>query len=235
MEIRCVWEHNGDDTLLYSADLPGAFTRGQSREAALAKMPQEVHAYLRWQGQKPAGELIPVIVEEKVSELEIADADSDVLFEDERKPLTFPEYQALKSLAMKSAEDFLRLYSSMPDPDYSCRPERTTFYGTAPRTAREMYEHTKNVNSYYFGEIGVNADNRGTIVSCRAQGFAALEATAGFLDNRVSVGSYGEAWCLRKVLRRFVWHDRIHAKAMYKMAKDTFPDCDIIDVFSFDG
>lgn len=28
MKIRCVWEHNGGDTLLYAADLPGPTPEG---------------------------------------------------------------------------------------------------------------------------------------------------------------------------------------------------------------
>lgn len=38
-------------------------------------------------------------------------------------------------------------------------------------------------------------------------------------------------WSVRKVLRRFVWHDRIHAKAMWKMMKKTFPEVQFDDVF----
>ena len=35
MELRCVWEHNGDAALLYLAALTGAFPRGATlREAA---------------------------------------------------------------------------------------------------------------------------------------------------------------------------------------------------------
>ena len=112
-------------------------------------------------------------------------------------------------------------------------PERRTFYGAVPRTAREMYEHTKNVNSYYFGEIGVQADNEGTISDCRRRGFLLLEGQPDFLKNRVFGGSYGEEWSLRKVLRRFVWHDRIHAKAMYRMALRTFGE-GVPNVFCFD-
>ena len=51
-----------------------------------------------------------VIIEEKVSELAICDADSDVLFESEKAPLTAEEYIKLKALALKSAQDFLALY-----------------------------------------------------------------------------------------------------------------------------
>ncbi len=98
-----------------------------------------------------------------------------------------------------------------------------------------MYQHTKNVNTYYFGEIGVDADNAGTILDCRRRGFAALETKADYLLNQVFDGSYGELWSLRKVLRRFLWHDRIHARAMYRMAVKTFGAGAISDVFSFES
>ena len=81
MEIKCVWEHNGADSLLYAADLPGAYARGAGREEALLKMRQELPQFLQWTGRElPPEELAPVIVQEKASTLRIADADSDVLF-----------------------------------------------------------------------------------------------------------------------------------------------------------
>ncbi len=110
---------------------------------------------------------------------------------------------------------------------------RKTFYGQVPRTAEEMYLHTKNVNSYYFGELGVNVDNEGTIVECRRRGFEALEKVPVFLLNPVQEGSYGELWSLRKVFRRFIRHDRIHAKAMWRMACRTFEHDEIENIFKF--
>lgn len=163
MKIQCVWEHNGDDSILYSANFVGAFTRGKSKGEAIQKMPSEIRSYLMWKGDSPPDALEPEIVQEKASALTVSDADSDVLFNDEKAPLTAAEYEALKSLAMKSARDFLALYRSIPDKDKSALPPRATFYGEIPRTAREMYKHTKSVNTYYFGEIGVQADNNGTI------------------------------------------------------------------------
>ena len=135
---------------------------------------------------------------------------------------------------MKSAEDFHALYEAFPDKNISANPNRKTFYGDAPRTAEEMYLHTKNVNAYYFSEIGVDADNEGTIVSCRARGFETLEDSPGFLSSKVTTGSYNEQWSVRKVLRRFIWHDRIHAKAMYRMGILTFGADVIPDIFGFD-
>ena len=235
MKVQCVWEHNGNDSLLYAVNYPGAFTRGSSREEALQKMPVEIDSFLRWAGEPSQSGITLEIVQQKESGLTICDADSDVLFDAEKAALTMPEYRKLKALLLKSAQDFLTQYQAIPEKNKSCLPPRTTFYGQIPRTAVEMYEHTKNVNEYYFGEIGVPADNEGSIVECRARGFSLLECRPDFLDNRVILGSYDEEWTLRKVLRRFIWHDRIHAKAMYRMAIRTFGPDAIPNVFQFQG
>lgn len=234
MKISCVWEHNGNDSLLYAANFPGAFARGESREAALDKMEGEIRAYLSWQGLSLLDPMEIEIVQEQVSELQIRDADSDVIFHSELEPLSVEEYFHLKALALRSAKDFLSLYEAIPDKNKSCLPIRKTFYGKVPGTAEEMYQHTKNVNSYYFGEIDVEADNTGSILECRERGFAALERIPDFLTKPACEGSYGEEWSVRKVLRRFIWHDRIHAKAMYRMAVKTFGEEKIPDIFRFE-
>ena len=233
MKVYCVWEHNGNDTLLYAVDYIGAYTRGESLEIAKEKMPGEIVSYLKWLGEDTSDNIEVVITQEKDSDLAIKDADSDVLFESEKAPLTADEYEKLKALALKSAKDFLALYDSIPDKSATAIAERKTFYGQIPRTADEMYVHTKNVNEYYFAEIEVNADNGGTIYECRKRGFEALEAKPDFLQNAVIEGSYGEDWSLRKVLRRFIWHDRIHAKAMYRMAVKMFGMENVANPFCF--
>ena len=234
MKIKCVWEHNGNDSILYAVDFPGAYTRGASRTEAEGKMEAEVKSYLKWIGETPPEELVPEIVWDQSSGLEIRDADSDVLFEQEKIPLTMTEYEYLKSLALKSAQDFQVLYESVPDRKKSCYPNRRTFYGFVPRTADEMYTHTKSVNAYYFGEIEVEADNEGSILDCRRKGFAQLETQPDFLSNPIFEGTYGEQWTLRKVLRRFIWHDRIHGRAMYRMAVRTFGAENVANPFGFD-
>ena len=233
MKVYCVWEHNGNDTLLYAVDYIGAYTRGESLEIAKAKMPGEIVSYLKWLGDDTSDNIEVVITQEKDSELAIKDAESDVLFESEKAPLTADEYEKLKALALKSAKDFLALYDSIPDKSATAIAERKTFYGQVPRTADEMYMHTKNVNEYYFAEIEVDADNDGTIYECRKRGFEILEAKPDFLQNAVIEGSYGEDWSLRKVLRRFVWHDRIHARAMYRMAVKVFGVENVANPFCF--
>lgn len=235
MKIRCVWEHNGNDSMLYSSNFVGAFTRGESKEIALSKMQDEIKAYLRWKSGETVTELEVNVDEEWPSTLDICDADSDAIFAKEKEPLTLDEYLELKELALKSAQDFLKLYNSVPDKHSSVITAKNTFLGPKPRTAFEMYEHTKSVNSYYFGEIDVPADNEGDSYECRKRGFELLEKQDNFLENKVILGSYDEQWSLRKVLRRFIWHDRIHGKAMYRMAIKTFGEGAVPDVFRFES
>jgi hypothetical protein len=131
--------------------------------------------------------------------------------------LSQEEYASLKSLVIRSARDFEQLYLSIPDKTQTALRPRQTFYGPMPRTAQEMYRHTNSVTSYYLGEIGVQAKNLANVVENRSNALELIESRAHFLDTTVYTGQFGEEWSLRKALRRFIWHDRIHAKAMYRM------------------
>ena len=93
MKINCVWEHNGNDSILYAEDFVGAFTRGSSREEAVRKMPEEIRRYQLWLGRTPSVDCEIDIVQEKESDLQIRDADSDVIFTTEERPLSAEEYR----------------------------------------------------------------------------------------------------------------------------------------------
>ncbi len=140
--------------MLYATNFIGAYTRGESLEIAKVKVSQEIRSNCKWLGVDTTKEMEVMIVGEKYSELAIRDADSDVIFESEQAPLSVEEYETLKNLVLKSAKDFLALYESIPDKDASAIAERKTFHGEVPRTEKEMYEHTKNVNAYFFLGIG---------------------------------------------------------------------------------
>ena len=92
MTIKCVWEHNGDDSLLYAANFIGAFTRGSSLDIAIRKMPYESQAYLKWKGESVPNALEVEIIQQCSSALSISDADSDVIVDEERKVLSVSEY-----------------------------------------------------------------------------------------------------------------------------------------------
>lgn len=238
MNLEAVLEYNEKGCLVYLQNLPGAFSQGKTAEEAFAKLPAESARFEHWKtGKKPPEnfehECTVFTVLKKESTLNAEDADSDVIFDTERQPLSLEEYERQKALALKSTRDFQRLYDSVPDKSIELVQRRTAFFGKVPQTAEEMYAHTMNVNSYYFGEAGINAENGPDILSCREKGFAALERQPDFLKNSVRIGSYDEEWSLYKVLRRFIWHDRIHAKAMYRGAAAIFGKENICDSFFF--
>ena len=67
MKVKCVWEHNGDDSILYASNFIGAFTRGKSKCEAIGKMSSEISAYLKWKGALTWDVPEPEIIQEKVS------------------------------------------------------------------------------------------------------------------------------------------------------------------------
>ena len=235
MLIKAVCEYNDEGCLVYAENFPGAFVRGRNYENAVAKFPKEIESFLDWaNGEAKIDSPIEIeLVQKKKSDLKICDADSDIIFDSERESFTKEEYNRLKILALRSAMDLERMYDSIPDKKMNIALSRETFYGKIPSTAEEMYNHCMNITEYYFGEIGIEAENGPDILSCRANAFAKLEKRENFLENKVFEGSYGEEWSLRKVLRRFIWHDRIHAKAMYRRAYEAFWDAEIDNVFHF--
>ena len=87
MKVNCVWEHNGDDSILYASNFVGAFSRGASKEEAILKMPEEIRRFQLWRDDTPLDDYDIVIVQEKESDLQVRDADSDVLFTTEKEPL----------------------------------------------------------------------------------------------------------------------------------------------------
>lgn len=232
--MNAALEYNDNGCLLWSLDCPGAFARGESREEACAKLPYDIAAYCRWSGQTPPTGDVLVVEEKHQPELKVEDADSDMLFASERLPMSREEYDILAGLVLRSARDFDTLYASIPDPDRPLGEARTTFYGEYPNTARTMYEHTNRVTAYYVGELGAEVDNLPGFYENRVNGLNAIESIPDFLNLPVIEGSYDELWSLRKVLRRFLWHDRIHARAMYRRAKAVWGD-QIANPFRFDG
>ena len=158
MKIKCVWEHNGNDSLLYSGNFIGAYTRGVSKEDALKKMEREIISYCAWSGQSVTLPLDIIITQEKMSELNVRDADSDVIFDSERTGLTISEYNRLKELALKSATDFYRLYDSFPDKNKSCLPERDTFYFQEFSSRSFIFEIGMYLTIYHKYAFKLNAD-----------------------------------------------------------------------------
>lgn len=222
--VRAVEEYNNQGFLIYADNYPGAYVRGNTREVALSKFQKEMQEYLSWKTgtlQKEEGVWVDII-QHSASCLDIHDANSEVIFDNERKPLKSEEYLVLKELAIKSAEDFDKMYNSIEEKHTSMLERRRTFYGSIPRTAEEMYQHVKRISYQYFLELDIELPEGLDLISSRIQALEAVEDEMDYLENHLYHSDTNETWSLRKLIRRLIWHDRIHAKAMYRMACMTF-------------
>ena len=87
INIRLIHEYNSDGHLLYIENFPGAYVRSPSKEDAFSKLTTEIKNYCLW-ADIPCDltDISYTIVQEKLSTLQICDADSDVIFESEKKP-----------------------------------------------------------------------------------------------------------------------------------------------------
>lgn len=231
--MNAVLEYNDRGCMLFSADCPGAFARGRDRREAMAKLPGDVRSFCRWAGLPiPAPSLVKILEEVYQPELQVEDADGNVLFSSERAPLTPEEYAPLRALVLKSAQCLDQLYAAIPDPEAPLGPERATFYGRCPNTARAMFDHVNNCTGYYIAGLGAECDILPGCCATRLGALAATEALPGFLDMSPHQAEDGELWTPRKLLRRFLWHDRIHARAMFRRGRANWGE-QIPDPFGF--
>jgi hypothetical protein len=219
--IEVIAEYNENGAMLWADSYPGAFSRGETVSKALEKFPKALSEYARWAHGAPLPNLAEsdfVVTHAYQTALKVEDADSDVLFPSERLPMDMTEYTQKKQLCIRSAQDFEKLFASIPQKDRALRKSRRTFYGKIPCSAREMAEHTNRTLEYYADAVGVPFENEGGLLENRKRLFRALESTQDFLAPKVYTASDGELWTRKKLMRRILWHDRIHARALWRLA-----------------
>ncbi|MDR0530860.1 MAG: hypothetical protein LBG83_02185 [Oscillospiraceae bacterium] len=233
--VRAVAECAPRGCLVYAQDYPGAFARAPLLAEALAKLPADAAAWSRWAGAPypQPGDCVTVVQRVFRENVPVEDADTELLFNSERAQMKPDEYRLLKALVLRSAQDVQRLYDSIPEKNAALLPPRATFYGEAPRTAREMLAHIDIVSADYPGKIGAKALCAADLANNRAAALSAIEAVPRYFFGGVVTDSAGEPWSLRKVLRRFLWHDRIHARAMFRRAAARWGAGAIADPFGF--
>ena len=219
--IEVIAEYNEKGAMLWADAYPGAYSRGETVSKALEKFPKALSEYAEWAHGTPMPHLAEsdfVVTHAYQTDLHVDDADSDVLFPSERLPMDMTEYTQKKQLCIRSAQHFEKLVASIPQKDRALRKSRRTFYGKIPCSAREMAEHTNNTLEYYASAIGIPFENEDGLVENRKRLFRAIESTPDFLSARVYTAKDGEQWTLKKLMRRILWHDRIHAHALYRLA-----------------
>ncbi|HMN12081.1 MAG TPA: hypothetical protein PKD55_07135 [Bellilinea sp.] len=232
--VEAALESNGKGFAAWAMNLPGAYARAESREDALGKLEAESVRVARWAyGGLSHATAQARVLQEHLTELQVQDADTDILFANEKQPLALGDFARLRAWVVNSAHDLRVLADSLPSRAETNLPERETFYGLRPRTCDEVLHHANGVTAYYLGELGIDHTNLPDVYDNRLSAMQSVSARLELLQNVVMQGSGGEFWTLRKVLRRFLWHDRIHARALWRMGVSMWGSDAIADPFGF--
>jgi hypothetical protein len=216
--ISVAVETNGKGCIGFMVEPPGAFVRGKDEAEILSKVDQEVSAYFDWLGIPRFALGQARIVERHSSRLMVEDADGEILLSADRSSMSQEEFRRLAAIARYSGKTFVSLYDSSQLKDW-VDPSRVrrTFYGETPKTITEVFNHVTGTQHYYLSRIGLNVRQEGSFSEIREQGLERIWNLFQVKGNSRVYKVDGESWTVKKVLRRFIWHDRIHGKAITRM------------------
>jgi hypothetical protein len=212
-------ESNGKGVMGFIVDLPGAFVRGRTEAEALAKVGAEAGRYLAWAGLSGEGRTRGFVVQRCASKLSVEDGDTLILLDADRAKVRPDELRALSDLAAFSGQTFEAVYQGAKLKDWvDPSRERECFHGHCPSSIEATHSHVLKTQAYYLSRLGIPLQ-QGEFMMMRRLGLNLLAKEFEANGNKAPVEADGELWTLRKVLRRLVWHDRIHAKAASRMMR----------------
>lgn len=214
-------------SMAHVLDLPGCFARAPSREGALAGLPRAIRSYYDW--LRRHGQPAPSV--EEAIEVEVAGeqrgvgpfehGDAAALFPPERAPISQEEMAVYFRLMDYARADLLALVEGLPDEvlDWAPGPEAVT--------VRRLLRHVGNAEQWYVSRLVppetlpapwdededmplfefLEMERRTAVARLRR-----LDASErGHVVHPTLWTDYPEeAWTLRKVLRRFLEHEREH-------------------------
>jgi len=216
--VSIAFETNEKGYMGFIVELPGAFVRGRTEEEAIAKVDSEVNLYLKWLGIEQKHEYKIQVIQKHKSSLMVEDADNEILVEADKKTMRGEEFRNLVELVWFSGETFFQLYTNAKFKDWIDEARiRKTFYGDNPKTIQEIFDHVKYCQYYYLSRMKITEEIGVDFMGIRKFCLEKLEALYRKNNNSLLFETDNELWTLKKVLRRFIWHDRIHGKAMTRM------------------
>lgn len=217
--VSIAFETNGKGYLGFIVEFPGAFVRGRTEQEALSKVDRESESYLMWLGVDSEASYRTAVVQRHHSLLMVEDADSEILLDADRGEISDSEFDNLVDLVWYSGETVLKIYSNAEFKNWVDEARiRSTFYGENCTTIEEILVHINRCQYYYLSRTGMEFEAREEDFM-RIRGFC-VEKIRDFYrkhNNQLVFDVDNELWTIKKILRRFIWHDRIHAKAMTRI------------------
>jgi membrane associated rhomboid family serine protease len=201
--------------------LCGCATWAPTEAAVWQLAPAKIQEHLAW--LRSHGD-VPPPFEGSVRIAERVHGD-EVLFTWDRVAATPEETRETRRLLQWSREDLLEAVESLPadaldwDPPYRTLPDWATW-----KTIRQILEHVARTEvGYYLPWIGyaptLDLEGEELLPRSRGETLRFLEGLEQAPDRLRLAERGGEAWSVRKVLRRLVWHERVHTKSIRRLGR----------------
>jgi len=211
-------ETNGKGFVGFVVELPGAFVRGRSESEILSKVGLEAKSYLDWLGIQRASLGRGHVVERHFCQLTVEDADSEILLAADRGPVNEEEFDRLSEIVLLSGRTFTSLYDQCQLKNWVDTARiRRTFYGENPASIQAIFNHVDSTQRYYLSRVGLDVAQGQSFLDMRSLGLEKIGELHRRKNNSVVYQVEDESWTVKKVMRRFVWHDRIHGKAITRI------------------
>lgn len=227
VHVGCEIDREGR-AMAWVAELPGCYARGADMQEALDKVPLAVYEFCAWldahgEDLRPPGPVRIVAVEQVDVTTDLGKAESSAWFSFDRK--LAPEAAKLAVRAAQYARsDLLDLVPALHEDMRGIRLEGVT------RTVEQTLDHMILADVWHIIRTLAPDTMEGRDYLLRAVRDACiplLVRTAEEDSGQVSVYSSvtrspdpGEAWSGAKVLRRYVWHDRVHYRHLKRLNDD---------------
>lgn len=233
-------EHGERWWYAHVAELPGCFTRGETREEVLHALPQEIDRHLSFLREKgrPSPETTKFLVSQEIHGItELGEAGGAVaLFDTDERPVSKKDLDVFLESMQWNREELLRVVRPLPEKARDARPIHDKW------TINETLNHVANAEEWYISRLGedIQEECEGYIerLDSSLQGNDVLRRLAVTRQGAVhalraafSRGVRGtftrakytshpeEQWTFRKVLRRFVEHEREHIDTIRRVVE----------------
>lgn len=219
-KLSVALETNGKGFQGFIVELPGAFVRGPDETSALSKTLEEAQSYLRWLHASDKISIQPHVVQRHSCALMVEDGDCEILLDSDKGFVGYTEWTQLADLVRYSGKTFDAMFEHAQLKDWVDDARvRQTFYGANKKTVREIFDHVKRTQYFYLSRTGQRAyeDEDESLLTSRDECLKVLNKLFDKQGNSKVYTADNEDWTLKKILRRFIWHDRIHGKAIVRI------------------
>lgn len=231
--VSAVAESNDDGVILFAFTFPGACGWGPTEAAARERLRWSIRECRDWLVRHDLEPLAPRIdpdddeieIDERVPATgDPLDCDSEGFFDYDQAAYADDEVARIRTLLERSRADLLDLVTDQPPAvlDHRLVEDR--------RTIRDVVDHVAITEHWYLTRVELPVNVPADWRAYPEQTFERLSATRAdverVLDALPSLPSAqraqtwtldGERWSQRKMLRRLVWHERLHLSQLDRL------------------